>query len=455
MIEALSELLLSLMAVDAWALVMFGALMILLLIGYPVAFTLGAIALLFGAVFLGLDFFDLLPMRFWGIMTNFTLLAVPLFVFMGVVLEKSGLAEDLLESMGLLFGSIRGGMAFSLVFVGALLAATTGVVGATVVTMGIIALPSMLKNNYSPSLATGTIATAGTLGQIIPPSIVLILLADVVGVPVGRLFVGAFIPGMLLIILYLLYIAFKAWIDPKAAPALADMTHKRDKAFAMRLARSVFPVLLLIIAVLGSIFFGIASPTESAAVGAVGALVLALMHKRLTLRNLQQAMEQTTRLTSMVFLILLGATAFGLVFVGMGGDALVHDIFTQLPGGAWGFLAVSMLLIFVLGFFLDFLEICFIVVPIIAPIAHHFGFDLTWFAILIAVNLQTSFLTPPFGFSLFYLKAVSPPSMRISVIYKGIIPFVILQIIALFLLIIFPQIILWLPDLLDRFHGFG
>ncbi len=455
MIEALSEFLLAFMEVDAWALVMFGVLMMLLIVGYPVAFSLGSIALLFGSVFLGIDFFDLLPMRIWGIMTNFTLLAVPLFVFMGVVLEKSGLAEDLLESMGLLFGSIRGGMAFSLVVVGALLAATTGVVGATVVTMGIIALPSMLKNNYSASLATGTIATAGTLGQIIPPSIVLILLADVVGVPVGRLFIGAFVPGVLLISLYLLYIALKAWLDPKAAPALAGEDHKRDKAFALRLMRSVLPVLSLIIAVLGSIFFGIASPTESAAVGAIGALVLALIHGRLTLQNLQQAMEQTTRLTSMVFLILLGATAFGLVFVGMGGDALVHDIFTQLPGGQWGFLAVSMLLIFGLGFFLDFLEICFIVVPIIAPIAQHFGFDLTWFAILIAVNLQTSFLTPPFGFSLFYLKAVAPPSMRISVIYKGIIPFVILQVIALLMLILFPKIILWLPDLLDRFHGFS
>jgi tripartite ATP-independent transporter DctM subunit len=276
----------------------------------------------------------------------------------------------------------------------------------------------------------------------------------VVGVPVGRLFIGAFVPGMLLITLYLLYIAFKAWADPKAGPALAGAELRRDRAFWLRLVRSVVPVLMLIIAVLGSIFFGIASPTESAAVGAIGALILALLHRRLSGRALQEAMEQTTRLTSMVFLILLGATAFGLVFVGMDGDMLVHDIFTQLPGGAWGFLIVSMLLIFVLGFFLDFLEICFIVVPIIAPIAAHFGFELTWFAILIAVNLQTSFITPPFGFSLFYLKAVAPPEIRITMIYRGIIPFVILQIIALIMLILFPQITLWLPDLMDRFHGF-
>ncbi|OUD14643.1 C4-dicarboxylate ABC transporter [Thioflexithrix psekupsensis] len=442
------------MALEYWALAMFAVLMGLLLVGYPVAFTLGAIAFGFGGIFLGLDFFELLPMRIWGIMTNFTLLAVPLFVFMGVVLEKSGLAEDLLESMGLLFGTMRGGMALSLVVVGALLAATTGVVGATVVTMGIIALPAMLKNNYAPEFATGTIATAGTLGQIIPPSVILILLADVVGVPVGRLFIAALVPGMLLIALYLLYIALRAWLNPKIAPALPADKRQWNKAFALRLARSILPVLTLIIAVLGSIFFGIASPTESAAIGAVGALLLGVLYRRLTWKNLQIALEQTTRLTSMVFLILLGATAFGLVFVSMGGDDLVHDIFTQLPGGAWGFLLISMLLIFILGFFLDFLEICFIVVPIIAPIAAHFGFELTWFAILIAVNLQTSFLTPPFGFSLFYLKAVAPPTMRISVLYKGIVPFVMLQLLALILLILFPEITLWLPDLSDEYHGF-
>ncbi|MEN8218192.1 MAG: TRAP transporter large permease subunit [Pseudomonadota bacterium] len=439
---------------EVWALVMFAVLMVTLLLGYPVAFTLGAISLLFGSIFLDLSFFNLLPMRIWGVMTNFTLLAVPLFVFMGIILEKSGLAEDLLETMGLLFGSLRGGLALSIIVVGGMLAATTGVVGATVVTMGIIALPSLLKNGYSPAFATGIIATSGTLGQIIPPSIVLILLADMIGVPVGRLFIGAVIPGALLIILYLVYIALKAWRDPQSAPALADDTHAWDMNFFMRVLKSVLPVLLLIFTVLGTIFFGIATPTESAAFGALGALLLAVLHKRLTLPNLRDAMQHTTRLTSMVFLILIGATAFGLVFRGMGGDHLVHDIFTQLPGGQWGFIFLSLLLIFILGFFLDFLEICFIVVPILAPIAAHFQIDLLWFAILIAVNLQTSFITPPFGFSLFYLKAVAPPEMRIGVIYRGIVPFVILQLLGLTLLVIFPQIILWLPNLLDKWHNF-
>ena len=437
-------------SMEVWALVMFAVLMIALILGYPVAFTLGAIALLFGGIFLDLSFFNLLPMRIWGVMTNFTLLAVPLFVFMGVILEKSGLAEDLLETMGLLFGTLRGGLALSIVVVGGLLAATTGVVGATVVTMGIIALPSLLKNGYSPALATGTIATSGTLGQIIPPSIVLILLGDVIGVPVGSLFLAAVVPGTLLIFLYIFYIIWKAWRDPHSAPALASETHAWDLNFVMRVLKSLLPALLLMVTVLGSIFFGIATPTESAAFGAMGALLLALLHNRLTLQTLRDAMQHTTRLTSMVFLILIGATAFGLVFRGMGGDNMVHDILIHLPGEKWGFIFVSLLLIFLLGFFLDFMEICFIVVPILAPIAVHFQIDLLWFAILIAVNLQTSFLTPPFGFSLFYLKAVAPPTMRISVIYQGIVPFVILQVVGLILLVIFPQITLWLPNLVDH-----
>ncbi|OQW91271.1 MAG: C4-dicarboxylate ABC transporter [Thiotrichaceae bacterium IS1] len=439
---------------DIWALIMFIVLMFALLLGYPVAFTLGAVALTFGGIFLGLDFFDLLPLRIWGVMTNFTLLAVPLFIFMGIVLEKSGLAEELLENMGLLFGRLYGGLALSIVLVGALLAATTGVVGATVVTMGIIALPAMLKNGYAPELATGTIAAAGTLGQLIPPSVILILLADVIGVPVGRLFMGAVIPGILLVVLYCLYVTFIAWYSPHLAPALSNNDNIWDKAFVMRTLKSIFPVLVLIFLVLGSIIFGIASPTESAAFGAIGALILAFSHQRLTLANLSDAMQHTVRLTSMVFLILIGATAFGLVFRGMEGDHLVHEILTQLPGGKWGFILVSMIIIFILGFFLDFLEICFIVVPILAPIAAHLEIDLLWFAILIAVNLQTSFLTPPFGFSLFYLKAVAPPTMPISVIYRGIVPFVILQVAGLILLIIFPQIIIWLPNMLDKFHGF-
>lgn len=433
-----------------WIIVMFLLLIVLLLLGYPVAFSLGAIAFLFGSVFLGFDFFDLLPLNIWGVMTNFTLLAVPLFIFMGIVLDKSGLAEDLLETMGLLFGRIRGGLAIAVIVVGALLAATTGVVGATVVTMGIIALPTMLKHQYSPQLATGTIAASGTLGQIIPPSIILILLGDVMGVPVGRLFMGAVIPGMVLVLLFCLYVGCIAWVHPESAPALKNSA---EKNLFKRVIVSLLPPLFLVIAVLGSIFFGIASPTESAAVGALGALLLAKLHNKLTLENLKEAMRLTTRLTSMVFLILIGATAFGLVFRGMGGDNAVLNLMTGLPGGKWSFLAVSMLLIFVLGFFLDFLQICFIVVPILAPIAGYMQIDPLWFAVLIALNLQTSFLTPPFGFSLFYLKAVAPAGVKIRHIYRGIIPFVSLQVIGIVLIILFPVVVIWLPDLMDKMHG--
>ena len=433
-----------------WILLMFVSLIVLLMLGYPVAFTLGAIAFLFGGIFLGFDFFKLLPLNIWGVMTNFTLIAVPLFIFMGVILDKSGLAEDLLETMGLLFGRLRGGLALSVVFVGALLAATTGVVGATVVTMGIIALPTMLKHGYSPQLASGTIAAAGTLGQIIPPSIILILLGDIMGVPVGRLFIGAVMPGILLVLLFCLYIAMLAWLKPQVAPALNP---DKSEKMMRRVLFSLLPPLSLVVAVLGSIFFGIASPTESAAVGALGAIILAIMHNKLSMKNLRASMQLTTRLTSMVFLILVGATAFGLVFRGMGGDTLMLDIMTNLPGGKWGFLIVSMLLIFLLGFFLDFLQICFIVVPILTPIAKYLQIDPLWFAVLIAVNLQTSFLTPPFGFSLFYLKAVAPVQVRIEHIYKGIVPYVSLQLIGLILLVLFPAIILWLPNLMDRIHG--
>ncbi len=429
---------------------MFASLILLLLLGYPVALTLGFVAMVFGGIFLGLDFFNLLPLRIWGIMTNFTLLAVPLFVFMGIVLEKAGLAEELLETMGMLFGRLRGGLALSVVVVGAMLAATTGVVGATVVTMGVIALPAMMKHAYSPRLATGTIAAAGTLGQIIPPSIILILLGDVMGVPVGRLFVGAVVPGLILVLMFVVYIAFKAWRHPESAPAIRS---DHIDNLATRVLLTLLPPLFLIIAVLGSIFFGIASPTESAAVGAVGAMLLALAHRKLNLKNLREAMRLTTRLTSMVFLILIGATAFGLVFRGMGGDRLVLEVMTGLPGGVWGFLLVSMILVFILGFFLDFLQICFIVVPILSPIAQHLQIDLLWFAVLIAVNLQTSFLTPPFGFSLFYLKAVTPPGVRIQDIYHGIMPFVSIQVLTILMIILFPSLAVWLPDLMDRLYG--
>lgn len=436
---------------EFWALVMLGVVILLLLFGYPVAFTLGAVSAAFGLIWLGLDFFSLLPMRIWGVMTNFTLLAVPLFVFMGVMLEKSGIAEELLETMAMLFGRIRGGLAISIVLVGALLAATTGVVGATVVTMAIIALPAMLKHGYNPALASGTIAASGTLGQIIPPSIVLILLGDVMGVPVGELFMGAVIPGLLLILMFIAYIVFVAWRRPDDAPAInrEALAVNDGKALFLKVLKSLIPPLALVFSVLGSIFFGIATPTESAAVGALGAMILALIHRRLNLENLQSAMRQTTKLTSMVFLILIGATTFGLVFKGMGGDDLVHDIMTGLPGGVWGFIIVSMLLLFVLGFFLDFLEICFIAVPILTPIAIYYGIDPLWFAILIAVNLQTSFLTPPFGFSLFYLKAAAPSSIQMVQIYRGIIPFVFIQLTVLGLLMSFPGLTTWLPGIME------
>ncbi len=446
------------MEMEVWALIMFGVVIAALMIGFPVAFTLGAVSMVFGGIFLGLEFFELLPMRIWGVMTNFTLLAVPLFVFMGIMLEKSGIAEELLETMGMLFGRIRGGLAVSIVIVGALLAATTGVVGATVVTMGVIALPALLKHGYRTELATGTIAASGTLGQIIPPSIVLILLADVIGVPVGQLFAGAVVPGFLLVALFIIFIMVVAWIKPEQAPAIDVQqlqAERGDSSLWLAVLTSLLPPLLLVVAVLGSIFFGIASPTESAAVGALGAMLLAILRRRLNLPKLQQTMRQTTRMTSMVFLILIGATTFGLVFRGMGGDMIVEDLMMELPGGVWGFLFVSMLVVFILGFFLDFIEICFVVVPIIAPIAIMMDIDPVWFAILIAMNLQTSFLTPPFGFSLFYLKAAAPPTVKITQIYRGVIPFIIIQLSVLGLLIAFPDVVTWLPQLMDEMQGFG
>ena len=434
------------MEMEYWAIAMFAVAVVLLMIGFPVAFTLGAIAMAFGGYFLGWKEFQLLPMRVWGVMTNFSLLAVPLFVFMGVILERSGLAEELLETVERLLGQLRGGMAVAIVLVGAVLAATTGVVGATVVAMGVIALPVMLKNGYDKGLATGIIASSGTLGQIIPPSIILILLADVMGVATGELFAAAVVPGLLLVLIFIVYILIIAFFRPELVPAAKV---KEDlPGLAGKVIKNLVPLLLLVFAVLGSIFFGIASPTESAAVGALGTMLLAAMHRRMSFTNLRDSSRQTARLTSMVFMVLIGATAFGLVFRSMGGDIVVEDVMTALPGGEWSFLGASMLLIFVLGFFLDFLEICFIVVPILAPIAELMGINMLWFAILIAMNLQTSFLTPPFGFSLFYLKSVAPSSVRIQDIYRGVIPFIILQILVLGAIVVFPDMVQWLPALM-------
>lgn len=424
-------------------LIMFAALML----GYPVAFTLGGVSIIFGLLTFGFNFFNLLPLRIWGIMTNYVLIAVPLFIYMGVMLEKSGLAEDLLETMALLFGKLRGGLAISVVIVGALLAASTGIVGATVVTMGLLSLPTMLKWKYSPTLATGTISAAGTLGQIIPPSIVLVLLGSVMNVPVGDLFMGAVIPGTMLVVLYLIWIVIVSVFKPAAAPALPKAERSRFKESGM-IRRVIMAFLLpffLVLAVLGSIFAGIASPTEAAAVGALGATLLTLIQRKLALSTVKAVMVETTHLTAMVFIILVGASAFGLVFRGMHGDHYLTEIILESNLSPHLFLALVMLLIFIAGFFIDFIEITFIIIPVVAPIFEKMGVNLLWLGILFAMNLQTSFLTPPFGFSLFYLKGVAPPQITTRHIYRGAIPFIIIQLAALLLVILFPEMATWLP----------
>jgi tripartite ATP-independent transporter DctM subunit len=430
----------------AW---MFLALTILLMLGFPVTFTLMGTALCFGLIGFGWSFFNLLPLRIWGVMTNVTLLAVPLFVFMGVMLERSGLAEELLDTMGMLFGRIKGGLAISVVIVGALLGASTGIVGATVVTMGLLAVPTMLKRGYAKTLACGTVSASGTLGQIIPPSIVLVLIGDIVGVPVGDLFMGAVLPGLVLVGLYILYIIIATFIWPDAAPAIPkeELAELTPAILFRKVTRALFPPLFLMVAVLGSIFAGIASPTEAAAVGAVGATLLTVANRKFNLTILRDVMHATMQLTCMVFIILVGAAAFGLVFRGTGGDHLVREFLGGIAHehGKWVVLAIVMGLIFIIGFFLDFIEITFIHVPVLAPIMIEFGFDPVWFCILIAVNLQTSFMTPPFGFSLFYLKAVTPPEVRTGHIYKGIIPFVLFQLIGLLIVVFFPRLVTWLP----------
>jgi tripartite ATP-independent transporter DctM subunit len=430
----------------AW---MFLALTILLMAGFPVAFTLLGTSLFFGLIGFGWSFFDLLPLRIYGRMTNVTLIAVPLFVFMGVMLERSGLAEKLLDTMALLFGRLKGGLAISVVVVGALLGASTGIVGATVVTMGLLAIPTMLRRNYQKELACGTVSASGTLGQIIPPSIVLVLIGDIVGVSVGDLFMGAVLPGLLLVTLYIIYILLAANLRPGIAPPIpkAELDAISRRELFVQVGKALFPPLFLMISVLGSIFAGIASPTEAAAVGAVGATILAVANKKFNLEMLNQVMRQTTNLTCMVFIILCGAAAFGLVFRGLGGDNLVRGFLGSLASahGKYVVLAIVMGVIFIIGFFLDFIEITFIHVPVLAPIMLEFGFDPVWFCILLAVNLQTSFMTPPFGFSLFYLKAVTPPEVSTGHIYRGIIPFVFFQLIGLAIVAFFPQLATWLP----------
>ncbi len=426
---------------------MFLVFTLLILAGYPIAFTIGGTALGFGLYAFGMGFFDLLPLRVWGIMTNYTLIAVPLFIFMGVSLERSGLAQELLETMGQIFGRFAGGLAMSVVVVGALLAASTGIIGATVTTMGLISLPTMLKRGYEKGLASGVVCASGTLGQIIPPSIVLVLVGDILGVPVGDLFLGALIPGVSLAGLYILYLIGVSMIRPESMPPLSPEERSlfTPGQLWLKTAKAVLPAITLMVAVLGSIFFGIAAPTEAAALGASGALLLTILKRRLNLTMLREVMQTTTRLTSMVFIILVGATAFGLAFRGMGGDALIRNFIADLSIPPWAVFVSILALVFVLGFFLDFIEIAFIHLPVIAPILQSLGFDPLWYGVLLGINLQTSFLTPPFGFALFYLRGVAPPEVSTGHIYRGIMPFVIIQIIGLALVASFPSLATWLP----------
>jgi tripartite ATP-independent transporter DctM subunit len=433
---------------EALALVLFALVFVLLLVGYPVAFTLGGISVIFGLFTFGVDFFYLLPLRVFGTMGNYVLIAVPLFIFMGMMLEKSGIAENLLETMALLFGKFKGGLAMAVVVVGAMLAASTGIVGATVITMGLISLPTMLKRGYKVELATGTIAASGTLGQIIPPSVVLVLLGSVLNVSVGNLFMAAVVPGLILVILYALYIVAVSLIKPASVPSMPDeeIAQFRQKGMFTKVIKAFLLPFLLILAVLGSIFAGIASPTEAAAVGAGGATLLTLAQGRFSLEILRDVARETTHLTSMVFMILVGATAFSLVFRGLEGDTYLISLIESAQLSPTAFLLLVMIAVFIAGFFIDFIEIIFILVPVVAPIFSALGIDLVWVGILIALNLQTSFLTPPFGFSLFYLKGVAPPEVTTMHLYRGIMPFVIMQMVFLILVVLFPEIISWFPQ---------
>ncbi|HLE56624.1 MAG TPA: TRAP transporter large permease subunit [Rhodothermia bacterium] len=432
--------------------VMFLVALALIFSGYPVAFALGGTALIFAFIGVEVGFFDwnllfAMPDRTFGVMSNYVLLAVPFFIFMGTVLEKSRLADDLLHTIGLLFGRLRGGLALAVVFVGALLAAATGVVGASVVAMGMISLPVMLRYNYSKQLSAGVIAASGTLGQIIPPSVVLVVLGDQLGVSVGDLFIGALVPGLMLAGLYAIYVTGVAIMRPNAAPALpAAERAKASGDLIRRVLLVMMPPLVLILVVLGSILAGVATPTEAGALGAVGAIVLALLNRRLTLSALKETMNDTAKLTSMVMFLLIGSTAFALVFRGLYGDVWIEGLLTALPGGKIGLLVVANLAIFVLGFFIDFFEIAFIIIPLIAPAASILGIDMVWFGVMIGMNLQTSFLTPPFGFALFYLRGVAPPEVKTTDIYKGVIPFIVIQIIGLILVVVYPELVTGLLD---------
>ena len=450
------------------ALVLFALVFIALLTGFPVAFTLAGVSLIFALVANLFGAFDMaflqsIPNRIFSIMSNSNLIAVPLFVFMGIMLEQSKIAEGLLQTMEEVMRGVKGGLGIAVIIVGALLAASTGIVGATVVTMGLLALPTMLKQGYCPRVASGTICASGTLGQIIPPSIVLILLGDVLSssyqqaqlnqgifspetLSVGDLFVGALLPGMLLVLSYIGYMIFKAYTQPDKIPS-----HQGEPVapgLALRVIKSLLPPLMLILLVLGSILGGYATPTEAASLGALGALVLAIVNRKLSLNTLKTVMQNTLQVTSMIFLIFIGAAFFSLVFRGLGGDDLITELLTDLPGGVFTAMLIVMALMFILGFFLDFIEITYVVVPVVAPILLMMGVDPIWLGIMIAINLQTAFLTPPFGFALFYLRGVAPPELKTTDIYKGTIPFILIQLSMLVVLAIWPEIVTWLPSII-------
>lgn len=453
------------MLIELLPLLMFVVICLVLMLGYPVAFSLAGVAMIFAGLGISMGHFDpsflaALPNRIFGTINNTTLLAVPLFVLMGVLLEKSQLAEELLSNMAALFGRRRGGLGISVILVGMLLAASTGIVGATVVTMGLLSLPSMLKRGYDPALASGTICATGTLGQIIPPSIALVLLGDTLSsayqqaqldmgvfspktLSVGDLFIGALIPGLLLVGFYIGYMAWVAIFRPQAAPPALDL----DAPPIGRLLRGFVPPVALIASVLGSILAGAATPTEAAGVGAMGAALLAVLRGRLSWSRLGEVSRETMKVTCMVFMILIGAAVFSLVFRGFGGDELIHSAFSSMPGGVVAATALVMLVIFLLGFILDFIEITFVVVPIVGPILLAMGVDPIWLGIMIALNLQTSFLTPPFGFSLFYLRGVAPASVATADIYRGVRPYIVMQILLLAILAAFPALATWLPAL--------
>ncbi|MBD3754823.1 MAG: TRAP transporter large permease subunit [Gammaproteobacteria bacterium] len=447
------------------SLLLFAVIFIALLVGFPVAFTLAGASLLFALVAnafgaFDMDFLQSLPSRIFSIMSNETLLAVPLFVYMGIMLEQSKIAEQLLNTMDELMRGVKGGLGIAVILVGMLLAASTGIVGATVVTMGLLALPTMLKQGYCPKLASGTICAAGTLGQIIPPSIILILLGDVLSssyqqaqlnqgifspetLSVGDLFVGALFPGMLLVVLYIAYIFLRAWLNPASVPNHSG--NPVAPGLGGRVLNSLLPPLLLIVLVLGSILGGFATPTEAASLGALGATLLALSQKQLNLNTLNTVMRNTLQVTSMIFMIFIGAAFFSLVFRGLGGDELMHELLADLPGGVFTAMLIVMVIMFILGFFLDFIEITYVVVPVVAPILLMMGVDPIWLGIMIAINLQTAFLTPPFGFALFYLKGVAPAGLKTADLYRGTVPFIAIQLGVLVMIAIWPEIVTWLP----------